>query len=283
MGAEIVQRMTNVLRLFNQKTYEFVLRAGAVQKGTLKRITAANLALSSQCCGLVAQVLPSLQANLLNILDVQGAASGAGVGVSNAARQAVAAMVGDLTKVATEYNDHRDKLYKRLSDLLKERYEVHAKKWLGSVHTDPISGEFGAAGVEIQLNQHVALEDLVRDIQNMYRVLLKSLTGENVKKIFDQAFKEMAVKFEQRLQQELPAPSPPYEDMVGSSLGDRLALDVAYLQEQLMKLSGIATPLRSFLADLLKHLQVCLPSSDPVRALHSQTLEALRRTGKLGT
>ena len=38
--------------------------------------------------------------------------------------------------MATEYGDHRNALFGKLSDLLRERYEFHAKKWLSSPHPE---------------------------------------------------------------------------------------------------------------------------------------------------
>merc|ERR1711972_1270040 len=124
-------------------------------------------------------------------------------------------------------------------------------------------------------------EGLVKDITSMYRVLLKNLNADTVRKIFANAFTEMALKFEQRLGQEFSTPTPPYEERTGRSLGDRIAWDIAFLQEQLDKLSGISTPLRSLLSDLIRHLQGHMPAGDPLKALHPAALEALQNAGRL--
>jgi hypothetical protein len=271
MAAEIVQRMCTLLRLFNQMTFEAVLKGRAVTRQTMRKITASNIALCSQCCGLVAQVLPGMQAHLLAVTErSQG----------GTLRNAVALLVGDLTKVATEYTDHRTALFAKLSDLLRERYEVHSKKWFAAPHPEATAEDDKDA---FGLKPHDALEGLVKDITSMYRVLLKNLTADTVRKIFTKAFEEVSVKFDQRLEGELVAAGPPYEAKVGRTLGDRLALDVAYLQEQLDKLSGISTPLRALLLDLARHLQQKLPdkASDPLRALNPATLEALQNAGRL--
>jgi len=290
MAAEIVQRMAHLLREFNQKTQMLVLKGQAVQKQNLKRITASNLALCSQCCGLVAMILPKLQANLLDILQEQGSH-----GTGAPAHQIGAALAGDLSKIAGEFDEHRNLLFGKLSDLLSDRFEFHAKKcptpWLSSPHQEisanAVAWGDGGAGAEpnISLHQHEALEGLVKDITSMYKVLLKNLTGDSVKKIFAKAFTEIAQKFEQRLGQDggsgMAATSPPYQEQVGCSLGDRLAMDLAYLQEQLSKLSGIATPLSHLLYDLVRHLKTKLPAEDPLKRLHPSVLEALQRTRAL--
>ncbi|CAK0880651.1 unnamed protein product [Prorocentrum cordatum] len=172
MAAEIVQRMCTLLRLFNQMTFEAVLKGRAVTRQTLRKITASNIALCSQCCGLVAQVLPGLQAHLLAVTEKSQGGT---------LRHAVALLVGDLTKVATEYTDHRTALFAKLGDLLRERYEVHSKKWFAAPHPEATAeDEKDAFG----LKPHEALEGLVKDITSMYRVLLKNLTADTVRKIF---------------------------------------------------------------------------------------------------
>jgi len=95
LSAEIVQRMASLLRYFNQQTLQLILKGGRGQKYKVK-ITAANLALCSQSCGLMAKVLPKLQANLLEILQ-----SGSGGGA------VASALLGDLPKIAIEYEDQR--------------------------------------------------------------------------------------------------------------------------------------------------------------------------------
>jgi len=282
-GAEIVQRMVHLVRLFNQLTHQLVLGGQAVQKYNLKKITAANLALCSQCCGLIAKILPKLQAKLLGILE----AGSRGGGIAAAPAQAVgAALLGELSVVATEYEEHRTALFGKLSDLLRERYDFHAKKWLSTVHPDakadavPCSEDDSLDG-SFDLCPHDSLDGLVKDITAMHDILLKRLSSDSVKRIFAKAFTEIGVTFEQRLTQELSAPSPPYECKTGRSLGDRLAMDVAFLYEQLKSLVVISAPLQCLLVDLVHHLQAKLQSEDPARRLNFATIDALQRSGRL--
>ena len=67
-AVEIPQRMAELLKLFNQEAQRLVL-GGQLQRKTMKKLNAANLALCSQCCALVADVLPKLQTRLLNSLQ----------------------------------------------------------------------------------------------------------------------------------------------------------------------------------------------------------------------
>jgi len=281
----VVQRLCNLLKLFNGKMHQLVLGGQAVQRQNLKKITASNLALCSQSCGLVAQVLPNLQAHLERMFTVDPKTPGGSSGAPS--RHAVMLLVGELSRIAGEYTVHRTALFDKLSDLLLERYVVHSKKWLTTPHAEIKDNSdaalWGEAPVEnATLNSHEVLEGFVKDITNMYRVLLKNLTGDSVRHIFAKAFEDIAVKFEQRISQEMVAPSPPYSERLGRTLGDRLALDIVFMREQLEKASGISTPLQRLLADLVHHLRThYMSSDDPLRALHPAVIETLQRLKRL--
>mmetsp|Transcript_10019 Transcript_10019/g.22476 ORF Transcript_10019/g.22476 Transcript_10019/m.22476 type:complete len:1009 (+) Transcript_10019:101-3127(+) len=279
LAAEILQRMAELLKLFNQQSQKLVLGGNAVQRQIMKKVTAANLALCSQCCALVADVLPKLQARLQSMLG-SGSAGG---------RNAGAMMLADLSKIAGEYTEHRQALFDKLSMLLRERYEFHSKKWFGAAHSDigtaPIpwltSGGEAVTVKPEELNPHEALDGLVKDISSMYRVLLKNLSGESVRGIFSKAFQDIGEKFEARMDGELTAPSPPYNPQVGHSLGDRFVMDVAFLQDQLGNLTGISQPLAKLLHNFISHLQVKLPPDDNLKRVNSIVVAVLQRSNQL--
>jgi len=298
LAAEVIQRMGNLLRLFNTKMCQLVLQGQAVKKETLKKVTASNLALSSQCCGLVTAILPRLQENLQTILQrekphqeqQQLATASAG----NASRQLAESMVDDLSKIASEYTNHRNLLFNKLSELLHDRYAAHAKKWLSAAHPQleadslawllPQEPGTDSDGFEVQLHPHDALRGLAEDIGKMYRALLKNLMIDSVRMIFAKAFEDMASKFDQQLihvAQEFSTPTPPYEDKLGFTLGDRLVQDVAFLRGELENLNGISMSLGRLLLEMLQHLQTRLPTSDRLKALHPAMLSTLQRAGKL--
>lgn len=280
MTPEVVQRMCQLLRLFNQKAHNLVLNGQAVQHKVLPNIKAANLAMSSQCCGLMAQVLPLLQTRL----NTAGESPHVQNALAAAKGALVAALLSDLSKIASEFAEHRTALFGKLSDLLRVHYEKHSQRWLKVPHSegpDIWKGDAMAAlRSESSLGEHESLEGLVKDITAMYRVLLRHLNYDSVRKIFARAFEEIASSFQQRLEQDIPAPSPPYSDSLGRSLGDRLLLDFAFLYRELEKLTGITTPLQRLLCDLVQHLQTKLPE-DPPKKTHPVVLEALQRAGRL--
>lgn len=284
MPEVIVQRLVNLLRCFKGNIHQLVLGGKAVQNQTLRRITASNLALSSQCCGLVSHLLPGLQLRLEGFINNSPS-------LSTAAQGAVTVLLGELTSVAEDYATHRRELFDKLAQMLIDRYVHHSGQWLHDPHNQIEPGSdavFSADQGEIDTNQrfnlnpHPALEGFVKDITNLYKVLLRSLTGETVRQIFANAFEDIGGKFETRISEEFEAPTPPYEARIGRTLADRLVLDVAYLQDQLERYAGIATPLKMLLSNLCDHLRIRFESSDdPLRILHPHVVEVLQQVRRL--
>eukprot|EP00435_Cladocopium_sp_Y103_P049169 s144_g14.t1 len=126
MTPEVVQRMCQLLRVFNREAHNLVLNGQAVQHKVLPNIKAANLALSSQCCGLMAQVLPLLQTRL----NTAGESARVQNAQAEAKEKLVAALLKDLSKIASEFAEHRTALFGKLSDLLRVHYEKHSQRWL---------------------------------------------------------------------------------------------------------------------------------------------------------
>lgn len=281
LALEVLQRLGALLRLFNTSSHRLVLGGQAVKLAVVSKIQAKNLALCSMCCGLVLALVTRVQGQLTELAT--GGLTGA---VATARGAMVSSLSADFSKIAAEYGEHRGALYGKLSDLLRERYEFHAKRWLSTPHGEPkvdpaIWQDVASAAAAVkrgtmELSPHDALEGLVKDVNSMYIVLLKNLSGDSVRLIFAKAFDEIAVKFEQRLSQEVATPSPPYEDQLGVSLGDRLLLDLAFMQQELEKLTAIATPLQRLLFDLMQHLKAKLPATDSARALHPGMLPVLQ-------
>jgi len=116
----------------------------------------------------------------------------------------------------------------------------------------------------------------------MCSVLSKSLPTDSMQRVFARAFTDIATSFGQKFGGgSFPVPSFPYAGAPTQSLGDRLAMDVAFLGEQLERFPSVALPSQRLVADFIHHLQTRLPADDSLRRLHPATVEALRRLGKL--
>jgi hypothetical protein len=170
---DIIQRVEQLLRLFNRETKEFVLRGKAAGKGRpLKQITAANLAQGSQTLAFVSALLPKLQAQIQSILRSDRAEPARGV----------VTVLAELQRIAEEYDEHRQRCFAQLSAVLVSRYDAHAKQWLIAIKDGK------------QENQET-LQQLTKDITTLYRVLLKSLSADHVQAIFASSFDQMGERF----------------------------------------------------------------------------------------
>jgi len=268
---DIVGFVAMLLRHFNQQSYKLVLGGHAVQL-QLKKINATHLALCCQCCAIVEHIVPSLQENLCQILQRLGR------------EDTSLDSVVELSKFVAEFSMHKSEVFDKLSFLLLERYDAHGKTWFSSAHSSGTDESGNPA-------PHEAAKGLAKDINAMYAVLSRSLNTDGVQRIFSKAFADISTKFEQRLAEAekdrhssiiYVAPNPPYVGMIWFSVGDRFAIDLAYLQEQLGKLAGIAAPVKKLLSDLLRHLETRLtPDAGGQRELHESAVEELQRSGKL--
>jgi vacuolar protein sorting-associated protein 54 len=58
LSLEVVQRVVEILKLFNTRTCQLVLGAGAMQVSGLKSITSKHLALASQVISFIYTIIP---------------------------------------------------------------------------------------------------------------------------------------------------------------------------------------------------------------------------------
>jgi vacuolar protein sorting-associated protein 54 len=68
ISGDILQKVVELLKMFNSRTCQLVLGAGAMLSAGLKSITSKNLILSSRCLQMVALVIPVVQNDLVKKL-----------------------------------------------------------------------------------------------------------------------------------------------------------------------------------------------------------------------
>lgn len=271
---EVLWCMVQLFRHFNQCAHRMVLGGRAVQLQTLRKINAMHLALCCQCCGFLEALIPGIQDMLLRTLRNEA---------GTAVEEAVMEPISELSKAITEVAGHRIEICDKLSGLLRERYDIAARSWLGTPHGEArCTLDSWGISTGADLYPHPAMEGLIKDIAAMCSVLSKSLPSDCMQRVFARAFTDMAASFGQKFGGgSFPVPSFPYTGAPTQSLGDRLAMDVAFLGEQLERFPSVAMPSQRLIADFIHHLQTRLPADDSLRRLHPATVEALRRLGKL--
>lgn len=111
LAAEIVHRVSELLKLFNGRTCQLVLGAGAMQVSGLKSITAKHLALASQSISFFCALIPDLKRLLaVHIPDTRKML-----------------LFTEIDHVAQDYKVHKDEIHLKLVQIMKERLMAHVR------------------------------------------------------------------------------------------------------------------------------------------------------------
>jgi vacuolar protein sorting-associated protein 54 len=111
LATEVVHRVAEILKLYNSRSCQLVLGAGAMQVSGLKSITTKHLALASQSISFFYCLIPDIRRRLAaHIPD---------------ARKAL--LLTEIDRVGQDYKVHRDEIHSKLVAIMKERLLVHLK------------------------------------------------------------------------------------------------------------------------------------------------------------
>ncbi|KAL2623879.1 hypothetical protein R1flu_008124 [Riccia fluitans] len=111
LATEVVHRVAEILKTYNQRTCQLVLGAGAMQVSGLKSITAKHLALASQTISFFYALIPDIR-RLLSVHVPE-------------ARKAL--LLTEIYRVGQDYSTHRDEIHSKLVQIMKERLLHHLK------------------------------------------------------------------------------------------------------------------------------------------------------------
>ncbi|KAK9097515.1 hypothetical protein Sjap_023012 [Stephania japonica] len=158
LASEVVHRVMEILKYFNQRTVFLVLGAGAMQVSGMRAITAKHLALSSQVISFVYDIIPELRHVLLLRIPES--------------RKAL--LVLDINR---DYKGHRNEIHTKLVQIMTERLVVHLRSlpqivesWNRPEDNDLQPSQFARA--------------LVKEVGILQRVLSRTLHEVDVKAIF---------------------------------------------------------------------------------------------------
>lgn len=157
LSADIVHRVIELLQLFNSRTCQLVLGAGARQLMKLKTITAKHLALASQCLGLVIKLIPNLRVHLAAHLPSKHHV-----------------LLADLDRVMQDYTNHRAEIFAKFVVIMKERLQT-----LGTTidYRD-----------EAAPSPSTPISALVKDTVTLHRFLAALLPPDQLQPVFTRIF-----------------------------------------------------------------------------------------------
>ncbi|KAG2238466.1 LOW QUALITY PROTEIN: vacuolar protein sorting-associated protein 54, chloroplastic [Brassica napus] len=163
LSSEIVLRVVEVLRFFNTRTCQLVLGAGAMQVSGLKSIKAKHLALASQVIDFPYTIIPESRRTLFSKVPET--------------RKPLLSV--EIDKVAQDYRVHRDEIYTKLVQIMRERLLAHLHElpkvvegWNRPPDTNKQTKEFAWP--------------LTREVGYLHRVLSETLHEADVQAIFRQ-------------------------------------------------------------------------------------------------
>ena len=242
LATDVLQRVVELLRLFNSRATQLVLLAGAMHSAArLSKITAKHLALTSQCLGLVMALLPHTRAALSAQLPPKHHL-----------------LLVEMDRVKQDYLEHHERILSKVSTLAAniEHPVGRGLVFTTPLHSTPLhstpplflSSQFVSIVGEIveSLSNSIGstdwdrsggasncqfIVDSIKNITTMHKVLSAQLPPEQVQEIFSRIFDLLNHKV------------PDYFASVDPSTPagqQRVLDDIQYLSHSLDRLRGVS-------------------------------------------
>lgn len=141
LAADLLQRLLDLLKLFNSRTSQLVLGAGALHVAGLKTISARTLITSARSLTFVARLIPAFKAHFVAILSQQQPRS----------------MAKQLDEVLELYENHCSKIPDKVIGLVRDVVAANLAKWVAKAPVPSAAFQ--------SISQHLArLHDNIQDI-----------------------------------------------------------------------------------------------------------------------
>ncbi|KAJ3050529.1 hypothetical protein HK097_008530 [Rhizophlyctis rosea] len=211
LTTDVMNRITEILKLFNSRTCQVILGAGAMRSAGLQNITAKHISLAAQSLGVVIAIIPHLKAMIQRHLPP---------------KQHV--LLGDFDRLVRDYKDHQNELYSKLVSIMAERLRVIADS-LRIINWDtPEQKDFlPDSSVSVHMNT------LVGETSRLHTVIMRYLPIDTVKFIMQQVF----ASYTQRLEESLKT-----IDLFSGAAKNRLLIDIQFFIQKLSALDGVDGP-----------------------------------------
>lgn len=155
---DIMNKLFETLKMFNSRTCQLVLGAGALQLVGLKTITAKHLALAARCLEVVTIHIPVFKAHFEERLPP---------------KQYV--LLSQFDQILKDYNNHRQELFSKIVNLMEELFKSIFSKWEVKAPM-PSQAMRGAVKQITKLHESVSLvlpgaqvEAIFRDIKRAFK------------------------------------------------------------------------------------------------------------------
>ena len=151
MSHEIATSLLESLKLFNSRSSQLILGAGATRSAGLKNITTKHLALSSQALSFIVALVPYVREFFRRRLP------------SSTAQQ----VMTDFDKVKRLFQEHQNGIHEKLVDIMSGRASMHVKSMKN------IDWEEAATDTSVPVSPY--METLTKETATLQKVLAKHL------------------------------------------------------------------------------------------------------------
>ncbi|ETI24740.1 hypothetical protein G647_04110 [Cladophialophora carrionii CBS 160.54] len=151
MSHDIATSLLESLKLFNSRSSQLILGAGATRSAGLKNITTKHLALSSQALSFIVALIPYVREFFRRHLP------------SSTAQQ----VMTDFDKVKRLFQEHQNGIHEKLVDIMSGRASMHVKAMKN------IDWEEAAKNISVPVSPY--METLTKETGTLQKVLAKHL------------------------------------------------------------------------------------------------------------
>ncbi|KAG2412915.1 hypothetical protein HFD88_010473 [Aspergillus terreus] len=226
MIQDIAPGLLETLKLFNSRSSQLILGAGATRSAGLKNITTKHLALSSQALSFVIALVPYIREFVRR-------------------HAPSSSLLGDFDKVKRLFQEHQSGIHEKLVDIMSSRSTVHVNA-MEKIDWDA-NGNTG-------VNPY--METLTKETGTLHRVLSKHLPEMTVSMIMDPVFRTYREQWTKAFE----------EVSVDTEAGkERLQRDAEHFQSKLSKIDGFGD-LGERLLELVRQKNIAATEAAPAEA-----------------
>ncbi|KAF8935403.1 ribosomal 40S subunit protein S1B [Dissophora ornata] len=205
LTTDVMQRVIELLKLFNSRTCQVILGAGAMRSAGLKNITAKHLALASQSLSVFATLIPYIKDWIRSKMTD---------------KQMV--MLTEFDRILRDFQEHQNEIHAKLVTIMTERLALHMRS-MTNVDYDALNKpaqQLANGGG----NVNAFMDGLVKDAITLHKVLGRFLPAASMRRVIDEVLQIFTTRLEEEIQK-LPIATP-----LGKT---RLQADVAYYGQKL--------------------------------------------------
>jgi len=161
LHSDVLLKVSEILSLFNSRTCQLVLGAGAVQsEARLKRITARNLALAARCLKAAQLLIPHVKRRLSALFPEKRRR-----------------MLADLDRVQRDYTEHCTEITAKLVAILRDRVDHACKNLSTKINWNERSTDVSAY-----------VKSILKDTESLHGILFKVFPPPELELLFSQVF-----------------------------------------------------------------------------------------------